>query len=530
MEVSSLVLKMVWYGICLIGMIGMGMLVWLRRCFRRDRLKYHQRSHSNNKSHRSKSKKKVIGFFHPRCMGGGGGERVLWKAMEALEPLLRTNSTSTNSPNGDEYYYRVVIFSIDPYRETYKEDLIRHVKERFDIELPISFDWSVIHLENVREDQLSPSKSWTMVMDSYRDMCWAWQALVQCNDNDNENDDNVEVFFDTTGCAFAFAVVKWIANNHIRVAAYVHYPTISTDMLQLVFQRRPTYNNASSVTQSILYTYIKLIYYAAFAVTYGLIGSLADCVMVNSTWTYNHIHYLWKGLSTYKLSIVYPPCDVPNITTTSTNTVNRKNWILSIAQFRPEKDHALQLRSFAKYIHLYENNTNHENENENENEVEDVKLILMGSCRNEQDEDRVKQLKQLAQQLHVQDRVQFVCNASYATLQQYMKEQATVGLHTMWNEHFGIGVVEMMAAGLITIAHNSGGPASDIITHNVNGYLATTEQQYADAIHTALQHGPNSPTNQSIQKQAFSSVQRFSDAKFITSFQNSIKKSNILTN
>jgi hypothetical protein len=26
----------------------------------------------------------------------------------------------------------------------------------------------------------------------------------------------------------------------------------------------------------------------------------------------------------------------------------------------------------------------------------------------------------------------------------------------MWNEHFGISIVEMMAAGLLTIAHNSG--------------------------------------------------------------------------
>lgn len=33
----------------------------------------------------------------------------------------------------------------------------------------------------------------------------------------------------------------------------------------------------------------------------------------------------------------------------------------------------------------------------------------------------------------------------------------------MWNEHFGISVVELMAAGLVVIAHNSGGPKLDII-------------------------------------------------------------------
>jgi len=30
-------------------------------------------------------------------------------------------------------------------------------------------------------------------------------------------------------------------------------------------------------------------------------------------------------------------------------------------------------------------------------------------------------------------------------------------------EHFGISIVEMMAAGIITIAHNSAGPKQDII-------------------------------------------------------------------
>jgi alpha-1,2-mannosyltransferase len=34
----------------------------------------------------------------------------------------------------------------------------------------------------------------------------------------------------------------------------------------------------------------------------------------------------------------------------------------------------------------------------------------------------------------------------------------------MWNEHFGIGVVEYMAAGLVPVAHASGGPLMDIVT------------------------------------------------------------------
>ena len=33
----------------------------------------------------------------------------------------------------------------------------------------------------------------------------------------------------------------------------------------------------------------------------------------------------------------------------------------------------------------------------------------------------------------------------------------------MRDEHFGISIIEMMASGLVTIAHNSAGPRHDII-------------------------------------------------------------------
>lgn len=55
----------------------------------------------------------------------------------------------------------------------------------------------------------------------------------------------------------------------------------------------------------------------------------------------------------------------------------------------------------------------------------------------------------------------------------------------MTDEHFGIGVVEMMSSGLFTIAHNSAGPKYDIIGGGngwATGGLATTAREYADQI------------------------------------------------
>ena len=59
----------------------------------------------------------------------------------------------------------------------------------------------------------------------------------------------------------------------------------------------------------------------------------------------------------------------------------------------------------------------------------------------------------------------------------------------MTDEHFGIGVVEMMSAGLFTIAHDSAGPKFDIIggkKNDLTGGLATSVTDYENWIVKAI--------------------------------------------
>lgn len=51
----------------------------------------------------------VIAFFHPYCSAGGGGERVLWKAIQVLGDL-----------HGQGLSLEVVIYTIDEPKASYK--------------------------------------------------------------------------------------------------------------------------------------------------------------------------------------------------------------------------------------------------------------------------------------------------------------------------------------------------------------------------------------------------------------------------
>lgn len=197
--------------------------------------------------------------------------------------------------------------------------------------------------------------------------------------------------------------------------------------------------------------------------------------MVNSTWTEDHINSLWE--SPLKTHRVYPPCDVQHLKKIKHVDIETVR-IVSVGQFRPEKDHPLQLRSMYELRQLV-----------SEELWSKIKLVFIGSVRNEEDRLRVKDMEDLCKHLSLENNVEFHVNASYDELQKQLSE-GLIGLHAMWNEHFGIGVVECMAAGLITIAHRSGGPLMDIIETSEGsrtGYLACTGEEYAKTIVNILQ-------------------------------------------
>jgi alpha-1,2-mannosyltransferase len=155
-----------------------------------------------------------------------------------------------------------------------------------------------------------------------------------------------------------------------------------------------------------------------------MVGSLSDVIMVNSTWTYGHISFLWRFTfermtGRQRIHIVYPPCDVQSLQNLALDK-KRENIVLSIGQFRPEKDHALQIKSFARLIQKHPELGRKEG-------GKNVKLILVGSCRNRDDEQLVEGLRSLASSLNISASIDFVLNKPFPVLKDLF-QRASAGI------------------------------------------------------------------------------------------------------
>lgn len=77
---------------------------------------------------------------------------------------------------------------------------------------------------------------------------------------------------------------------------------------------------------------------------------------------------------------------------------------------------------------------------------------------------------------------------------------------------------DLQAAGVIPIAHDSGGPRTDIVKPGETGFLASTPEQYAKHLETVLDQLDASSLTR-IQSAGRESAKRFSDEVFDKSMQ-----------
>lgn len=330
-----------------------------------------------------------------------------------------------------------------------------------------------------------------------------------------------DVFVDTMGYAFTLAFCKWLFPT-VPTGAYVHYPTISTDMLASLDDQSGVQGVNAGAGKGPKGA-VKRRYWQLFAQLYGWVGRHVDVVMCNSSWTAAHIRSLW-GAGTDSASnsngegiasspaVVFPPTGVAEleskITVDEASEKDRQPVLLYIAQFRPEKNHPLVLRSFARFLQERSKNPAY-------TDKPPPRLVLIGSVRqNSPDETHIYNLRLLAHELRIRDNTTFLCDASWPTVLSHLGA-ASIGVNGMWNEHFGICVVEYQAAGLICVTHDSGGPREDIVIDlgdGATGFRAQTEEEFAAAYEAAL--ALPEAEKVAMRQRARRSAQRFTEAEF----------------
>ncbi|KAH0148463.1 glycosyltransferase family 4 protein, partial [Aureobasidium melanogenum] len=126
----------------------------------------------------------------------------------------------------------------------------------------------------------------------------------------------------------------------------------------------------------------------------------------------------------------------------------------------------------------------------------------------------VYKLRVLAREQHIADHVDFVIDAKWSQILDRLRT-SWIGVNGMWNEHFGIGVVEYQAAGLISVVDDSGGPKYDIVVPidgKPTGFHAKSPAELADGFAKALDQSPSETL--AMRKRARTSAKRFSEEVF----------------
>lgn len=393
--------------------------------------------------------KNSIAFFHLHCSSGGGGERVLWHTAQALLNNFPQHTIYIYSHNGikKEDKSKILI----KVRDLFKIDLIHdHLNDRIEF-IPLT-------LSPLIEAKRYPYL--TLLLQSLASVLLGIEACIRLIP---------DLYIESIGFAFTLPIFKLLS---CKVITYVHYPTISSDMIENVrIGTHSSFNNRELFVRYEFFRKLKLIYYKLLVTVYRFAGRRADLVLVNSSWTKKHIDSLWN----IEAHVVYPPCDIDNFNIVNTTRHLHQQEqdqssnglsIISIAQFRPEKNHQLQVEAFDLFL---------------ETSACDSKLVLYGGCRDDGDKKRVSCLKDFVHRLGLSSNVEIYVGASFERLIDGMR-QADVAIHTMENEHFGIVLVECMAAGLICVAHNSGGPKTDIIDDGKNGFLANNIHDFSEKL------------------------------------------------
>jgi glycosyltransferase involved in cell wall biosynthesis len=251
-----------------------------------------------------------------------------------------------------------------------------------------------------------------------------------------------EVVINTHGDALPYRI-----SGATPYLLYLHFPT---------FLMSSTGRYASN-------KYRKSFFWRAYFKPYSLITqSLAmraitrsSLILTNSEFSRKAIREAFEGAHPY---VLYPPVDTERFSHAYSQSINaREVKVLVVARFSPEK----QIENAITVAHLLGGS---------------IKFHIVGSL-SPANRQYFKMLQNMIETYGLTQTVTLTPNASNEELIDAMSS-SMMYFHTMIGEHFGVSIVEAMAAGLVPIVPSYGG-CSEIVP---SGYQYRTLEEAAQHI------------------------------------------------
>jgi glycosyltransferase involved in cell wall biosynthesis len=228
---------------------------------------------------------------------------------------------------------------------------------------------------------------------------------------------------------------------------YMHFPDFLSGFDYLYYPERYLYNTALR-TYSRPIELVTRILVSLFKNT-----SYKPIILTNSRFSASII----ERFLNVKAIVLYPPVDVEKYLALSKYR-DRENTVVTISRIE-------HMKNLDIIIDIAE-------------EVKEAKFVIIGIP---QSKSYYAQLLRKIRMLNLEGRVKILMNASEELKMEILKK-AKIYLHPTKYEHFGIAIVESMAAGLIPVVHKSGGPWIDIVNKGKYGIGFKTTEELAETM------------------------------------------------
>ncbi|MEM4018259.1 MAG: glycosyltransferase [Sulfolobales archaeon] len=224
-------------------------------------------------------------------------------------------------------------------------------------------------------------------------------------------------------------VTKQLSVPVLGDIVYVHFPDFYPGTEVLYYPERYLYNALLRIYSLPSQLLSKLLIRVFKSLEYR------PLILTNSNFTKNLIQR-WLGVKAF---VVHPPVNVERYKSLARNP-EREDLVITVGRIeRSKKQHVIPVIA---------------------RETPGVGYAIIGTAGQI---DYLQYLRRLIKKLDVEERVRIYTNLS-EDLKVKLLSKAKVYLHTMKYEHFGIAVVEAMAAGSIPIVHRYSGPWVDIVS------------------------------------------------------------------